>query len=192
MNKDFKVNIKVRNNRIIKAIEESGGQLGQKWCDAHGLRYTSVNDLINLKASPLAANKIDLSTTAYRLCEILNKSPNELWSDEQINPLQINNVAIELSAPELKQIVAHSETEPDKLLALSEMKEKMADAINTLTNREQYIIKRRFFDNMTLSEIAEEQGVISERIRQIEAKALRKLRHPRISNDMEDYLGELQ
>jgi RNA polymerase sigma factor (sigma-70 family) len=192
MGKDYRINIKVRNNRLIEAIEESGGQLGAKWCKAHNLCYTRVNDLIRLKDSPLQKNQIDLTKTAYRLCEILNKSPNELWSDEQISPLQMNDVSVKLTGDSMKQLVSYTETRPDSLLALTEIKERVQEVMEELTAREQKLLRMRYYDNMTLEESAKEFNVSTERIRQIEAKTFRKLRHPtRLGGDTRDLLGEL-
>jgi RNA polymerase primary sigma factor len=53
----------------------------------------------------------------------------------------------------------------------------VADALTTLRPREQDIIHRRFFEGETLEEIGNSQGVTKEVIRQLEAKALRKLKH---------------
>ena len=52
------------------------------------------------------------------------------------------------------------------------------EAMHTMSERETYVLDRRFVKDMTFEEIAKEHGVTRERIRQIEAKALRKLRHP--------------
>ena len=192
MGKDYRINIKVRNNRLIEAIEESGGQLGARWCKAHNLSYYKVNDLIRLKDSPLQKNQIDLTETAYRLCEILNKSPNELWSDEQISPLQMNDVSVKLTGDSMKQLVSYTETRPDSLLALTEIKERVQEVMEELTAREQKLLRMRYYDNMTLEESAKEFNVSTERIRQIEAKTFRKLRHPtRLGGDTRDLLGEL-
>ena len=66
------------------------------------------------------------------------------------------------------------------------------EALHTLTAREEEIISRRFgLDGMgteTLEEIAKDYGVTRERIRQIEQKALRKLRHPSRSKKLKDWL----
>lgn len=192
MGKDYRINIKVRNNRLIEAIEESGGQLGAKWCKANNLCYTRVNDLIRLKDSPLQKNQIDLTKTAYRLCEILNKSPNELWSDEQISPLQMNDVSVKLTGDSMKQLVSYTETRPDSLLALTEIKERVQEVMEGLTAREQKLLRMRYYDNMTLAESAKEFNVSTERVRQMEAKTFRKLRHPtRLGGDISDLLGEL-
>ena len=52
------------------------------------------------------------------------------------------------------------------------------EVMHTMSEREIYVLDRRFVKGMTFEEIAKEHGVTRERIRQIEAKALRKLRHP--------------
>ena len=59
------------------------------------------------------------------------------------------------------------------------MTERAEIALESLTYRERHIIYYRFFDEITLDQAGEEFNVTRERIRQIEAKALRKLRHPR-------------
>ena len=66
------------------------------------------------------------------------------------------------------------------------------DVLDTLTDREKKVLKLRFgLDDgraRTLEEVGKEFQVTRERIRQIEAKALRKLRHPSRSKKLRDYL----
>ncbi len=70
--------------------------------------------------------------------------------------------------------------------------EQLMEALGTLTEREQKVLKLRFgLDDgrpRTLEEVGKEFNVTRERIRQIEAKALRKLRHPSRSKKLKDYL----
>ena len=65
---------------------------------------------------------------------------------------------------------------------LSELKKKVADILGSLTPREERVLRKRFGIGLekdyTLEEVGKELSVTSERLRQIEAKALRKLRHP--------------
>ena len=70
------------------------------------------------------------------------------------------------------------------------MKEQLWGVLETLTPREQMVLRLRFgLDDgrqRTLEEVGKEFNVTRERIRQIEAKALRKLRHPTRSNKLKD------
>ena len=81
---------------------------------------------------------------------------------------------------------------PAEAAAFSMLKEQLVEALNTLTEREQKVLKLRFGLEdgraRTLEEVGKEFDVTRERIRQIEAKALRKLRHPTRSKKLKDYL----
>ncbi len=72
------------------------------------------------------------------------------------------------------------------------LREQLDDVLSTLTDREQKVLKLRFGLEdgraRTLEEVGQEFGVTRERIRQIEAKALRKLRHPSRSKRLKDFL----
>ena len=72
------------------------------------------------------------------------------------------------------------------------LREQLLEVLGTLTDREQKVLRLRFgLDdgrNRTLEEVGKEFNVTRERIRQIEAKALRKLRHPSRSKKLKDYL----
>ena len=72
------------------------------------------------------------------------------------------------------------------------MKEQVEDVLESLTERERKVLQLRFgLDDgrsRTLEEVGKEFHVTRERIRQIEAKALRKLRHPSRSRKLKDYL----
>lgn len=67
------------------------------------------------------------------------------------------------------------------------LRDQIDRALQSLTERERYIINKRS-EGMTLKSIGAELGVQAERVRQIEAKALRKLRHPYYSRKLKDYL----
>ena len=73
------------------------------------------------------------------------------------------------------------------------LKEQMQDVLEGLSDREREVLELRFGLNdgqaRTLEEVGLTFGVTRERIRQIEAKALRKLRHPIRSRKLRDYLG---
>ena len=81
---------------------------------------------------------------------------------------------------------------PAEAAAFSMLKEQLVEVLDTLTDREQKVLKLRFGLEdgraRTLEEVGKEFDVTRERIRQIEAKALRKLRHPSRSKKLKDYL----
>ena len=81
---------------------------------------------------------------------------------------------------------------PTEAAAQTLLKEQLDEVLDTLTEREQKVLRLRFGMNdgraRTLEEVGKEFDVTRERIRQIEAKALRKLRHPSRSRKLRDYL----
>lgn len=83
-------------------------------------------------------------------------------------------------------------TSPSEHAAYELLKEQLEDVLDTLTDREENVLRLRFgLDDgrtRTLEEVGKVFGVTRERIRQIEAKALRKLRHPSRSKRLKDFL----
>ena len=84
-------------------------------------------------------------------------------------------------------------SEPSEAASFTLLKEQLVDVLGTLTPREEKVLKLRFGiedgRTRTLEEVGKEFNVTRERIRQIEAKALRKLRHPSRSKKLKDFLN---
>ncbi len=84
-------------------------------------------------------------------------------------------------------------SEPSEAASLSLLKEQLMEVLDTLTPREKKVLELRFGivdgRTRTLEEVGKEFNVTRERIRQIEAKALRKLRHPSRSKKLRDFLN---
>lgn len=178
--KDYRLTLKVRNNRILKAIEAMDATLGWKWCAENGLSYTSVNRYINMTDSPLDVEG-RLKQSAEKLCDVLGKLPDELWSNEQLYPLEKNFSEMEMDYAQVVSLLPpeqqsylqdFSEFEQEQTKAL------LSDAMKTLTFKERDILQMRFNEGLTLDESAERYGLSRERARQIEARALRKMRRP--------------
>ena len=83
---------------------------------------------------------------------------------------------------------------PAELASNAMMREQLQEVLHTLTPREEKVIRLRFGledgQAHTLEEVGKEFNVTRERIRQIEAKALRKIRHPGRSKKLRDYYTE--
>ena len=84
-------------------------------------------------------------------------------------------------------------SEPAEAAYYTMLKEQLTEVLGTLTPREEKVLRLRFGiedgRTRTLEEVGKEFNVTRERIRQIEAKALRKLRHPSRSKKLKDFLN---
>jgi len=133
-------------------------------------------------------------------------SPEELAVEMQMSPekvreiLKIGQEPVSLETPIGEEEDSHlGDFIPDEDIpapadaaAFTLLKEQLIDVLDTLTEREEKVLRLRFgLDDgraRTLEEVGREFNVTRERIRQIEAKALRKLRHPSRSKKLKDFL----
>jgi RNA polymerase primary sigma factor len=104
--------------------------------------------------------------------------------DLPIGPDQTNEMGDFLEDPKA--------VEPVDAASKQLLREQVRNVLNFLSERERLVLEMRFGlkdgKDHTLEEVGKEFGVTRERIRQIEAKALRKLRHPSRSKELRDYL----
>ena len=176
---DYRVNLKIRNNNLLRAIEESGNVSGQIFCEKVGISYPALFKYVNLLISPVYDGSDKLKPAAIKLCKYLNKLPEELWSLEQLTPIEKNNFEAEVSHSQMQQLTTSSN--PMRSLEIGQALEAFDNVISTLTSREQNVLNLRFGidgEKLTLDEIAKKFDVTRTRISQIEQKALTRLRHP--------------
>lgn len=133
-------------------------------------------------------------------------SPEEIAEEMDLTPekvreiLKIAQEPVSLETPIGEEDDSHlgdfiedqEATSPSDAAAYELLKEQLEDVLDTLTDREENVLRLRFgLDDgrtRTLEEVGKVFGVTRERIRQIEAKALRKLRHPSRSKRLKDFL----
>ena len=133
-------------------------------------------------------------------------SPEEIAEEMDLTPekvreiLKIAQEPVSLETPIGEEDDSHlgdfiedqEATSPAEHAAYELLKEQLEDVLDTLTDREENVLRLRFgLDDgrtRTLEEVGKVFGVTRERIRQIEAKALRKLRHPSRSKRLKDFL----
>jgi RNA polymerase primary sigma factor len=149
-----------------------------------------------------------LIRTSRRLQQDLGREPTseEIGAEMQLDPDRVREiikisqepVSLEMPIGEEEDSNLGDFIEDNKILAPADaasrqmLKEQMDDVLGTLSDRERQVLAMRFGledgRSRTLEEVGREFGVTRERIRQIEAKALRKLRHPSRSKKLKDYL----
>lgn len=190
---DYRVRISVRNARLLRAIEQAGHRPGAQFAEEVGISYSgALLPYFNLTRSPLTPDGL-LRECAWALCDFLNASPSDLWSDAQLQPLARNHSTIELDADNVQALVGGAPVDPLRLATQAQAGRIIEDAIDSLTEREAYVIRERFFSETTLADLSERIGLTRERVRQIEKKALRKLRHvsriPRELAGIADVIG---
>ena len=109
-----------------------------------------------------------------------------------MEPVSLESPVGEEEDSHLMDFIEDKQMMPADAATLQILREEMAKAMSVLSDREQKVLRMRFgFDDgkpHTLEEVGREFQVTRERIRQIEGKALRKLRHPSRSRKLRDYL----
>jgi RNA polymerase primary sigma factor len=129
---------------------------------------------------------VKMETTPEKVREILKISQE---------PISLESPVGEEDDSNLGDFIPDSDAiSPDEFASNELLKDELNEVLETLTDREERVLRLRFgLDDgrtRTLEEVGKEFGVTRERIRQIEAKALRKLRHPSRSKKLRDFMEE--
>lgn len=168
---DIHVTVKFRNAALIRAIKKSGARSVAQFCEKYNLAQTIVGQLILLKKSPLLKDG-EWTKTAWDLSSALHCEPDDIFPTAATRRILVKR---EYSF----------EADSENLLTQGEMKtpavgvvKKIKSAMSRLTEAEKQVLNYRMSTDKTYEEIGLLRCVGRERIRQIEARGIRKLRHP--------------
>ncbi len=153
----------------------------------------TINKLIRVERQLL--QELGRAPQAEEIAEIMEMAPEKVREIMKIaqEPVSLETPIGEEEDSHLGDFIPDDDAlSPAEAAAFTMLKEQLISVLDTLTPREEKVLRLRFgLDDgrsRTLEEVGKEFNVTRERIRQIEAKALRKLRHPSRSKKLKDYL----
>ena len=153
----------------------------------------TINKLIRIERQLL--QELGRAPQAEEIAEIMEMPPEKVREIMKIaqEPVSLETPIGEEEDSHLGDFIPDDDAlAPAEAAAFTMLKEQLISVLDTLTPREEKVLRLRFgLDDgrsRTLEEVGKEFNVTRERIRQIEAKALRKLRHPSRSKKLKDYL----
>lgn len=153
----------------------------------------TINKLI--RVSRQLVQELGREPTAEEIAELMDMTPEKVREILKISqdPVSLETPIGEEDDSHLGDFIEDQDAlAPADAAAFELLKEQLEEVLHTLTEREEMVLRLRFgLDDgkpRTLEEVGKRFNVTRERIRQIEAKALRKLRHPSRSKRLKDYL----
>lgn len=198
--KEYRVKVTVRNNLLLSAIENAGYKSQTEFAKASGLKPQEVSDMIAMRLPPIGMNG-NFCYVAIAIMEALGAAPTDLWTSEQMTiKLRRNTIEKELSKEAILEAIQNESgallgvVSPEEIIQQNQKRKVIEETVNTLTPTEIKVLNMRYGlhdgKEKTLEEVGKEFHFTRERIRQIEAKALRKMRHPSRANKLAVFLGE--
>ena len=171
---DYRVKITIRNNRILKAMEEQGYPSVASFCQAHGVDYRNIISIINGKDKPLT-KKGELTPHVSDLLDRLHLSVEDAFTEKQLNGFNKNSFQIEMKESQLMALT--SPVQNAELLAMeNDISKKLKDVISrALTPREERLVRGYYFEKKSMAELAEEVQLSITRADQIIKQSLFKL-----------------
>jgi len=173
--KDYYASMKIRNGRLLQAMREMGMENQNTLAHAAGVQPTLVSNYLNFKRSPRREDGA-FRKDALRIAEALAYSPYEIFPEHLDHEVETNEIGAFVEQAQLKGMIEQQPALPGESTEIDNA--IIDEVLSELTEREEKIIRARFWEDRSLESIAEDLGITRERVRQLESKAFRKLRHP--------------
>jgi len=181
--KDYRIKITIRNDRLLSAIEKAGYRSARQFALHNAIEPERVGRLIRGAEKPIDKHG-NVTKNCSEILSILNKTLKECFTDRQLEGFKNTTFETKIEEKDLKKLINPIKShevkviEQDVQLSLNEIFSK------NLTPREEKVLRMRFGIGLdtdyTLEEVGLQFSLTGERVKQIEKKALRKLKHPNV------------
>lgn len=193
MTKDYRVELKVKNNRLWEKMQSAGFPTVADLAKAIGSSRSPIDHLLNLKQTAMTENG-EYRQIVLRIAAVLKCIPEDLFPKEQLhNKVARSTAAFTMDASEVLAVTSSLQSaavSPERRLLQQDAQRVIAQMLLELTPREQRVLELRFGLNggkeHTLDDIANMFQMSREAIRAIENKALRRLKHPARSRHLRE------
>src|SRR5210317_84831 len=183
MTNDYRVKITIRNERILKLIEDKGFVSVRSFANTHKISYQQLTELIAGKIKPFTENGI-MILVCKQMLEVLNVTLEDCFTSRQLEGFNKRSFEIKVKEQDLRKIINPTKNQETKMME-QQAKNNIRYAIEMgLNSKEAAMVKMRFgFDDgheQTLEQISQTFSLSRERVRQIITKAKRKMSHPHV------------
>lgn len=200
--KEFRLKMQLRNNRMLECREKLGWTQQQaavasgvphQYFGQYELMKTSPVEFIRWK-KPAPVRMLAWKKYALKIAQTYDVPPEYLWPKAVQEATGSAYVTIKMCSEEANALLGSFGQDPIKKLDEGDLSRKVDEVLAALDPREQKILRIRFGigrpSDHTLEEVSKEIGITNERVRQIESKALRKLRHPSLAKKLKIFVDE--
>jgi RNA polymerase sigma factor (sigma-70 family) len=191
---EYRVKVTIRNNLLLSAIEAAGYRFQVDFARAAGISQAEFNQLVALRRAPIDHWSGEFSNTAKAIMETLGLAPTDLWTDKQLTMSLNKNTGERICSENEIQAMLENHAEqmtlpdPEQELMNKQRDALVNLALDSIAPRSAKILRMRYEQGMTYAEIAKLLNVSAPRVREIEARALRMLRHPTRSDSLRGQL----
>ena len=177
MNKDYRLKVTIRNDRLLTAMENMGFESMAQFTQTHGLNYQRTGEIFNGKLKPLN-NKGELTSTAKEILSILNLETDEAFTERQLKGFVKTSFEKRVTEKALLKI-ADPVKNHEFLLMEKDVNKILTEMLSELSPRYEKVVRMiNGIGGQPASpfwEVGLEFNVTRERVRQIYFKALKKL-----------------
>ena len=186
--KDYELQLKIKNAPMLNVMRLQGYETAAQLSRECGIAQVTIGKMLNLKVSAYNSKGV-VRSYVQDVADFLKVPYEMIYPEAHLNDsLKLNTFSAQVSTDDMVALTNDSST-IDPSLLIDVDRADITKMTQGLTNREQTVLIMRNRDELTLRQVGDKLDVAQERVRQIEQKALRKLRHPSRFRDVTDNSG---